>query len=104
MDSDNSKERELLEQMKQQQFLDHVKELQAKGQQVVLVVGERQEISKLVEKLGENTEVVSPYQLAEKVFDIKAPLEKPDIPSLPKKDREYWKPNYLRTFKKQDRR
>ena len=100
MDSENTREREALEAMKKQQFLDHVKELQAKGQQVVLVVGERQEISKLVEKLGNDAEVVTPMELADKVFDIKASKPVPELQQLPPRDREYWKGKYQRTFRK----
>jgi uncharacterized protein (DUF1015 family) len=100
MDANHTREQEMLEQMKQQQFLDHVKELQSKGQQVVLVVGERQEISKLIERLGKNTEVVTPMELADKVFDIKASNPVPELQQLPPRDREYWKGKHQRAFGK----
>jgi hypothetical protein len=100
MDSNGTREREILEAMKQQQFLDHVKELQANGRQVVLVVGERQDISKLVEKLGKEAEVVTPMELANKVFDIKAIKPIPEPQQFPPRDREYWKGKHQRTFRK----
>jgi len=87
----NNKDHDLAEQ---------IAEMQAEGKKVVLVVGESQQIQRLVERLGKDAEIVTPLELADKVFEIKPLLTQPDIEPLPPKDKQYWKPQYRRTFKK----
>ena len=97
MDSDNSKEIELAK---------HIAEIEVHGLKVILVVGDLQQINEMVEKLGKKIEIVTPVELANKVFEIKPVLAPTEIlpplknQSLPKKDKEYWKPTLPKSYRR----
>ncbi len=93
-------QQEILARSQEQQILEQIAKIQATGKRVVIIVGEREQINNLVEKIAGEAEVVSPPELAGKLFTVEMSVKEPLKERIPPRDREYWRPRFNRTFRR----